>query len=132
MAPSTLRSRPGSHLFWFPLSSDSSVRAWIFALVLALAVSLASRSGALGAPPSGASYVVEAGDTLLAVATKLGVPEGQQAAWLSAVVDLNALAGPDAIRAGQTLALPATSPDAATGTAQVSAPTTVPSTKTST
>ncbi len=56
---------------------------------------------------TGASvYTVQDGDTLLAIAIKLGVPADQQPGWLSKVLALNGLASAEQLAAGKTLQLP--------------------------
>jgi LysM repeat protein len=52
------------------------------------------------------TYAVQTGDTLSDIAAKSGIPEAELAAWLSRVVELNSLPGPEALRAGMTLQVP--------------------------
>src|SRR5437868_2415689 len=56
--------------------------------------------------PAPATYTVQAGDTLSAVAARLGVPSGQIDDWVAAVVSLNRLTSPDEIAPGEVLNLP--------------------------
>ena len=56
---------------------------------------------------TGASvYAVQDGDTLLAIAIKLGVPSDQQLAWLAKVLTLNGLTSAEQLAAGTSLRLP--------------------------
>lgn len=56
------------------------------------------------------AYVVKSGDTLGAIATSLGVPPDQQAAWISQVLDLNDIADARNIQVGVELQVPAPAP----------------------
>jgi LysM repeat protein len=56
------------------------------------------------------AYVVKSGDTLGAIATSLGVPADQQAAWISQVLDINAIADARNIQVGVELQVPAPAP----------------------
>lgn len=76
-------------------------------------------------------YAVQDGDTLLAIAAKLGVPSDQQAAWLTKVLTLNGLASAEQLAAGQTLRLPpddtrASAQPVLTAAASTASPATVP------
>jgi len=68
--------------------------------------SSASSSGSKATP--GASYTVQSGDTLLAIAAAQGVPTGQQFDWVASVRSLNGLSGDD-LKVGQKLTLPVSS-----------------------
>jgi LysM repeat protein len=60
-----------------------------------------------GGNASGAgTYTVKSGETLGAIASSLNVPAAQQAAWISEVLRINAIADPRSIQAGQVLNLP--------------------------
>src|SRR5262245_25083072 len=73
-------------------------------LILALSVVVGATSIARAANP--AVYAVQPGDTLSAIALKLGIAEGDRDSWMRAVSALNGLASPDSLVAGQTLNLP--------------------------
>ena len=75
------------------------------------------------------AYVVKSGDTLGAIATSLGVPPDQQAAWINQVLDINNIADARNIQVGVELQVPAPAPTprpsataraAGTGTPQAS------------
>jgi LysM repeat protein len=51
-------------------------------------------------------YAVQDGDTLLAIASKLGISADQQPAWLAKVLTLNGLASAEQLAAGKSLQLP--------------------------
>jgi LysM repeat protein len=69
---------------------------------------------------SGSTYVIKSGDTLGAVATSLGVPADQQAAWIQEVLRINAITDARTLAVGVELQLPriaaATSTPRTTGT----------------
>jgi LysM repeat protein len=73
---------------------------------------------------SAASYVVEAGDTLSAIAAKLGIPTDQSDDWIAAVVSLNALESPHQIVPGEILNLPERAAAQAGTVASVTSPST--------
>src|SRR5262245_8212366 len=52
------------------------------------------------------SYTVKPGDSLNAIATALGIPTDQQAAWVAEVLRLNGLPDARLLQAGQVLQLP--------------------------
>lgn len=52
------------------------------------------------------TYTVKSGDTLLGIAIKLGVPDGQQFVWIDSLVALNGLADANEVVVGQVLKLP--------------------------
>jgi LysM repeat protein len=86
--------------------------------------------GATGGPSPG-NYVVKSGDTLLGIAGSLGVPAGQQAAWVTEVLRLNSLADAGQLAVGQELRLPplptaAAGPTSAPGATSTSARTPTP------
>jgi LysM repeat protein len=56
------------------------------------------------------AYVVKSGDTLGAIATSLGVPPDQQAAWIAQVLDINDIADARNIQVGVELQVPAPAP----------------------
>jgi LysM repeat protein len=58
------------------------------------------------------AYVVKSGDTLGAIATGLGVPADQQAAWINQVLDINNIADARNIQVGVELQVPAPAPTA--------------------
>ena len=58
------------------------------------------------------AYVVKSGDTLGAIATSLGVPADQQAAWINQVLDINSIADARNIQVGVELQVPAPAPTA--------------------
>jgi LysM repeat protein len=55
----------------------------------------------------GATTVVQSGDTLAAIAERLGVSDAQRAGWISSVVALNGLPDADSLQVGKVLSLPA-------------------------
>jgi LysM repeat protein len=66
-------------------------------------------SGASTGSPGGSSgntYVIKSGDTLGAVATSLGVPPEQQAAWIQEVLRINNIADARTLGVGVELQLP--------------------------
>lgn len=95
-----------------------------------------SQPSAAGSTSSGATYTVQSGDTLGAIAAQLGVSADEQAAWIAEVLDLNDMQDARQLQSGQVLTLPARSAAARpsptpgtgatpTGTAQASATGTV-------
>ena len=58
------------------------------------------------------AYVVKSGDTLGAIASGLGVPADQQAAWINQVLDINNIADARNIQVGVELQVPAPAPTA--------------------
>jgi LysM domain len=66
-----------------------------------------SSGGTTTGSPS--TYVVQSGDTLGAIATQLGIPAEEQAAWVAEVLDLNGMEDARQLQAGQELTLPARS-----------------------
>ena len=107
-------------------------------------VLLGETQAAAPAASSGDTYVVKSGDTLGGIASQLGIPVDQQAAWVAEVLRLNGIADARLLASGVALRLPrsptpaataratATSPaatatrPAATPTAQTAAPTPTP------
>ena len=67
-----------------------------------------SPSAGTGGPSN--TYVLQSGDTLFAVATKLGVPAGQQAQWVADVLRLNGIADATLLKTGVELTLPKLQP----------------------
>jgi LysM repeat protein len=87
-----------------------------------LGETLAAAPAAAGA--SGDTYVVKPGDTLGGIASQLGVPIDQQAAWIAEVLRLNGLADARLLATGVALRLPRSptpAPAARTGTPTVTA-----------
>jgi LysM repeat protein len=106
-----------------------------------LGETLAAAPAAAGA--SGDTYVVKSGDTLGGIASQLGVPIDQQAAWIAEVLRLNGIADARLLATGVALRLPRSPTPAptaratgtptatatrapATPTAQAAAPTATP------
>ncbi|HET6315007.1 MAG TPA: LysM domain-containing protein, partial [Chloroflexota bacterium] len=76
-------------------------RSWRFQLVAiaaAIAAAILASQSFASATPAAATYVIQPGDTLLAIAATTGVP-------LDRITNLNGLKNPDMIIAGQTLQL---------------------------
>jgi LysM repeat protein len=66
----------------------------------------ATGGGSVASTRSGIAYVVQQGDTLAAIGTKLGVNGAALSDWIAAVAKLNALDNPDKIGVGRQLVLP--------------------------
>jgi LysM repeat protein len=56
----------------------------------------------------GSTYIIESGDTLGAIASRLGVPPDQQAAWVAQVLQLNGIADARLLAVGVEIRLPRT------------------------
>ncbi len=63
-----------------------------------------------GAVSGEATYVVKSGDTLGGIATQLGIPAAQQAAWVLQVLQLNGIPDASLLQAGVELRLPRVQP----------------------
>jgi len=70
--------------------------------------------GGATAGASGQTYSVQSGDTLGGIATSMGVPPDQQAAWIAEVLRLNGMADARSLAVGQELILPRTANPTAT------------------
>jgi LPXTG-site transpeptidase (sortase) family protein len=66
------------------------------------------------------TYTVQDGDTLYGIASGQGIPSGQQADWVSQVVSLNGMSGPDSLSLGQVLKLPGGSGSSSTASSSSS------------
>src|SRR5712691_3759128 len=77
----------------------------IAALALLAGLSFGGSLVARAAPP--ASYSVQAGDSLYAIAIKFGVSEDDRPDWIKSVMRLNGLPSADMVQVGQVLTLPA-------------------------
>src|SRR5215216_111060 len=77
------------------------------------------------------TYEVQDGDTLLAVATKIGVPSSQLLDWVASTVKLNNLGDADNLKLGQVLKLPASGSAATVSQTTSTTTTSKPSTTTS-
>jgi LysM repeat protein len=92
----------------------------LLAAAAAPPLAAAASPGATAAPippgslPAVATYTVQAGDTLSAIAGRLGVPSGQIDDWVATVVALNRLSSPDEIVPGEVLSLPGPATSAST------------------
>jgi LysM repeat protein len=64
------------------------------------------------------TYTVQDGDSLFAVAARLGVPSTQVADWVDSTVKLNSLGDADDLKPGQVLKLPSSSGSASTSITQ--------------
>jgi LysM repeat protein len=64
----------------------------------------------------GGTYVVKSGDTLGGIASQLGIPVDQQAAWIAEVLRLNNIADARLLQSGVELQLPRTQATSATAT----------------
>src|SRR5205085_33612 len=85
----------------------------------------AGGSAAVAVP---ASYTVQAGDTLMGIALKAGVPGDLRSSWVTALLKLNALSDPNNISVNQELKLPAAAAPsgAVAATTNAEAPTPAP------
>jgi LysM repeat protein len=63
-------------------------------------------NGATTGSGAGSTYVIKSGDTLGAVASSLGIPEAQQAAWIQEVLSINNITDPRTLGVGTELELP--------------------------
>jgi LysM repeat protein len=76
----------------------------IAAFALVAGFSVGEMRAVSAAPP--ASYSVQAGDSLYAIAIKFAVSEDDRADWIKAVMRLNGLPSADVVQVGQVLTLP--------------------------
>jgi LysM repeat protein len=56
--------------------------------------------------PGETTYLVQSGDTLLAIALQLGIPTDEQPAWINQVLELNNLPSAAALQAGVEIRVP--------------------------
>lgn len=83
--------------------------------VLAIAA-LAASSFPAGIATADNTYTVQDGDTLLGIAVKQGVPNGQLLDWVASAVTLNGLGDADNLKLGQVLKLPSSTAASASTT----------------
>ena len=87
-------------------------RALAVAVVILLVIAGSAMSAEANSPDD--SYAVQDGDTLLAIASKIGIPNDQLLDWVSSTVVLNGLKDADHLKSGQLLKLPPSSSKTAT------------------
>src|SRR4051812_18506486 len=80
------------------------IRALAVPVVAFLVLAMAASSAKIATADN--TYTVQDGDTLLAVAGKLGIPTNQMLDWAASIVTLNGLGDADSIKPGQVLKLP--------------------------
>lgn len=71
-----------------------------------LGESQATGTGGTPVPAGQVLYTVRSGDSLSAIASQLGIPAGQQAAWIAEVLRINGIPDPTLLRAGQEILVP--------------------------
>ncbi len=74
-----------------------------FAVTVIALVALAGSALTVQVASADSTYEVQDGDTLLAVAAKIGVPNSQMLDWVSSTVKLNGLSDADNLKLGQVL-----------------------------
>jgi LysM repeat protein len=101
------------------------IRAFALPVLAFVVLAMAASSSRIATADN--TYSVQDGDTLLALASKLGIPSNQMLGWVASTVTLNGLDDADSIKPGQVLKLPSSVSES--GTPAQAAPKVEPASK---